>query len=60
MLGGALDVVAGVLLAGEGVELAADAVDLGGDVLGGRAACSVPLKNMCSAKCAMPLVGLVS
>src|SRR6266508_2208871 len=31
-LGGALDVVPGVLLAGEGVELAADGVDLLGDV----------------------------
>ena len=31
-LGGAADVVAGVLLAGEGVELAADRVDLAGDV----------------------------
>ena len=32
MLGGALDVVRGVLLAGERVELAADRVDLAGDV----------------------------
>ena len=36
MLGGAFDVVAGVLLAGEGVEFPADAVDLRRDVLGGR------------------------
>ena len=36
-LGGAPDVVAGVLLAGEGVELAADRVDLAGDVARGRA-----------------------
>ena len=35
--GGALDVVARVLLAREGVELAADPVDLGRDVAGGRA-----------------------
>ena len=35
--GGALDVVAGVLLAGERVELAADPVDLGRDVACGRA-----------------------
>src|SRR6266704_5268577 len=35
-LGRALDVVAGVLLAGEGVELAADPVDLGADVARGR------------------------
>ena len=34
--GGALDVVARVLLAGEGVELAADPVDLGRDVTRGR------------------------
>ena len=37
-LGGAFDVVAGRLLAGEGVELAADAVDLAGDHPGRRAA----------------------
>ena len=37
-LRGALDVVAGVLLAGESVELAADRVDLHGDVAGGRPA----------------------
>ena len=35
-LGGAADVVAGVLLAGEGVELAPDRVDLAGDVARGR------------------------
>jgi hypothetical protein len=35
-LGGALDVVAGQLLAGERVELAADRVDLGRDVTRGR------------------------
>jgi hypothetical protein len=56
MLGGATDVVAGVLLARERVELPADRVDLAGDV--GRF--SVPLKNMCSAKCAMPFVSRVS
>ena len=37
VLGRALHVVAGVLLAGEGVELAADRVDLAGDVARGRA-----------------------
>ena len=36
VLGGALDVVARVLLAGEGVELAADRVDLARDVARGR------------------------
>ena len=56
---GALDVVARVLLAGERVELAADAVDLGRDVpRAGRR--SVPLKNMCSAKWAMPPISGVS
>ena len=35
-LGGAANVVAGVLLAGERVELAPDSVDLAGDVAGGR------------------------
>ena len=40
--GGALDVVARVLLAGEGVELAADPVDLGRDVAGRRAAARCP------------------
>ena len=50
---GATDVVARVLLRGEGVELAADPVDEGRESreLGRR---SVPLKNMCSAKWAMP------
>jgi len=59
VLAGAADVVARVLLAGERVELAADPVDLAADVraVGRR---SVPLKNMCSAKCAMPLVSGVS
>jgi len=57
--GGALDVVAGELLAGERVELPADAVDLGemARAVGRR---SVPLKNMCSAKCAMPAMSGVS
>ena len=58
-LGRAIHVVAGVLRAGEGVELAADRVDLAGDVarVGRR---FVPLKNMCSAKCAIPFVAGVS
>ena len=42
VLGRALDVVAGVLLAGEGVELAADRVDLAGDVAGRRAGSRCP------------------
>ena len=58
-LGGAADVVAGVLLAGERVELAADRVDLAGDVARRRPP-PVPLKNMCSAKCAIPFVSAVS
>ena len=60
VLGGAPDVVARVLLAREGVELAADRVDLAGDqsrALGRR---SVPLKNMCSEKWAIPFVSAVS
>jgi hypothetical protein len=48
-----LDVVAGVLLRREGVELPADRVDRLRDVLGRPVA--VPLKSMCSTKCAMPL-----
>ena len=48
-----LDVVAGVFLRGERVELAADRVDRLGDVLG-ASAWPVPLKSMCSTKCAMP------
>ena len=55
----AAHVVAGDLLAGEGVELAADGVDLGRDVARRRAP-PVPLKNMCSAKCAMPFDSRVS
>ncbi len=47
-----LDVVAGVFLRRERVELAADRIDLLRDVL--RGARSVPLKSMCSTKCAMP------
>ena len=48
-----LDVVAGVFLRGERVEVAADRIDLLRDVLG-RCAWPVPLKSMCSTKCAMP------
>ena len=47
-----LDVVAGVLLRGERVELPADRVDRLRDVLGRPV--SVPLKSMCSTKCAIP------
>ena len=48
-----LDVVAGVFLRGERVELSADRIDGLGDVFG-SAASPVPLKSMCSTKCAMP------
>ena len=53
-----LDVVAGVFLRREGVDLPADRIDRLGDVLG--AARRVPLKSMCSTKCAMPLCSAVS
>ena len=56
VLGRALDVVAGVLLAGERVELAADRVDLASRCRARSGARSVPLKNMCSAKWAIPFV----
>ena len=59
MLARALDVVAGVLLAGERVELAAHARRPRRRGRARRGRRSVPLKNMCSAKCAMPLVSAV-
>ena len=55
----AAHVVARDLLAGERAELAADGVDLRRDVARRRATLR-PLKNMCSAKCAMPLDSRVS
>ena len=55
----AADVVAGELLAREGVELPADRVDLVEIVRAVGRRC-VPLKNMCSAKCAMPFDSGVS
>ena len=53
-----LDVVAGVFLGRERVELAADRVDRLRDVFGRSRA--VPLKSMCSTKCAMPPRSAVS
>ena len=53
-----LDVVARVLLRRERVELAADGIDRLRDIFGRRV--SVPLKSMCSTKCAMPLSSSLS
>ena len=47
-----LEVVAGVFLGREGVDLPADGIDLLRDFF--RDASGVPLKSMCSTKCAMP------